>query len=284
MSNRKPLIDADMLRYECGFGVEFNEDGGKFIHNFEPALDLLEHKIRVILEETEATEPPTLYLTQDKAMAARHKEEYVPNFREAIAVSAVYKGTRASGKPFHYDNLTEYMLSKYDCIVAKGYEADDLLSIHQGESNKDYETIICSRDKDLRITPGWHYTWECGKARAYGPHYVEPLGHLDAPVKNKMFGTGLKFFYSQMITGDTVDNIKGMPGRGPAYAYKILNECENEEELFNAVRDVYVEYFNGQSQIGEWREYFKEQAALLWMIQEFDEHGNLVHYIPFDER
>lgn len=275
----KPLIDADMLRYEVGFGVEFKEGEGKFIHNFDAALELLEHKVDVILAETEATLEPAFYLTQDRRTAERHKEDYVPNFREDLWTTREYKGNRPSSKPFHYDNLTEYLLSQYDCVIASGLEADDLLSIEQNKEH-DYTTVICSRDKDLRITPGWHYTWECGKARAYGPHYVETLGELQPPEKGKLFGTGLKFFYAQMIMGDTVDNIPGLPGKGPALAYKLLHDCETEEELFDKVVELYKEYVQDH----HWIHYFREQANLLWMVQELDEGGKPVLYKMVDER
>ena len=271
-----------------GFGVEFKENGGNFIHNFDAALELLQHKIDVIIAETEATEPPTLYLTQDKSLAERRKEEYIPNFREDLWTTREYKGNRPSSKPFHFDNLTEYMLSQYDCKIAKGLEADDLLSIDQNLES-DHTTIICSRDKDLRITPGWHYTWECGKSRAYGPHYVDELGELQPPEKGKLFGTGLKFFYAQMIMGDTVDNIVGIPGKGPAFAYKLLKDCESEEELFAKTFEEYIGYVAGDNMPPEEtfdkaREYLREQANLLWMIQELDEEGNPIKYIMCDER
>ena len=267
-----------MLRYEVGFGVEFREAGGKFIHNFDSALELLEHKIAVILDMVEATLPPTLYLTQDSATASRHKEEYTPNFRDSIAITKPYKGNRPTEKPFHYHNLTEYMLSKYDCVMCRGLEADDVISIEQNKEHE-YETIICSRDKDLRITPGWHFSWECGKSRSYGPHLVEPLGELQEPEKSKMFGTGLKFFYSQMLMGDPTDNSPGIPNKGCVAAYELLKDAESEEELFGKVSEVYKEYA-GES----WKAYFKEQADLLWMIQELDQDNNPIRYKLLDER
>ena len=279
-----------MLRYEVGHGVQFKEGDGVFIHDFEAALNLLQHKVDVILELSGSNMPPTFYLTQDRATAARHKEDYTPNFRDAIAVTKPYKGTRASEKPFHFDNLTEYILSEYDVVMCRGIEADDQLSIDQN-STTDYDTVICSRDKDLRITPGWHYSWECGKSSAVGPHYVEPLGHLEILDNGKLFGTGLKFFYAQMLMGDTVDNIQGIPRWGPKKAYALLHECEDEGTLFAQVMDIYEDFFTDKDDNSDGvktrentREYFKEQATLLWMIQEVDTSGEIIHYVLYDER
>jgi hypothetical protein len=289
-SKLKPLIDADMLRYEVGYGVQFNESGGTFIHNFEVAQELLHHKIDIIIDETWATEPPTLYLTDDKAHVERQKRRgvamnYTPNFRDSRATTKPYKGNRVSEKPFHYDNLTEYMLNHFDCKIAKGIEADDLLSIDQNKGDGD--TIICSRDKDLRITPGWHYTWPVGKTPSIPNYFVEPMGELQEPVKNKFFGTGLKFFYAQLIMGDPVDNIPGIPRKGPSFAYKLLEDCETEQEMIDRVFDIYLDYeitrwdpdeTSEETILSHAQQYFQEQADLLWIIQELDSEGNPVFY------
>jgi hypothetical protein len=86
-----------------------------------------------------------------------------------------------------------------------------------GDPDRQYKTIICSRDKDVRQCPGWHYSWECGKQPSIGPIMVDELGHLvdknagkfnpltGKKLPLKVFGTGHKFFYYQMLTGDTVD-------------------------------------------------------------------------------
>src|SRR3546814_8237009 len=92
--------------------------------------------------------------------------------------------------------------------------------------------ISCSRDKDLRINPGLHYRWECGKQLADGPTFVTELGHLElsSGTSKKLRGSGLKFFYAQLITGDTVDNISGLPKHGPVRAFNELSECGTEED------------------------------------------------------
>lgn len=283
VSKRKLLIDADMLRYEVGFGVQFNEPEGVFIHPFDSAKELLEFKIAIMMEETWATEPPTLYLTDDRARNERLSErgiqsDYKPVFREALAKTAPYKGNRTQEKPFHFHNLTELMVNHYDCKIAKGMEADDLMSVDQNIGLPECETVICSRDKDLRITPGKHYSWACGVKPAIPLYTVDKLGWLEEPVKGKLFGAGLKFFYAQTIMGDTVDNIPGIPGKGPAFAYKLLNECETESQMLDRVLDAYEKYTT------DWDSYFDEQASLLWIIQELDKDGNPVYYNKKDRR
>jgi 5'-3' exonuclease len=157
-------------------------------------------------------------------------------------------------------------------------EADDLICIdlyHDWFIYKDETTIACTRDKDLRMCPGMHYGWKCGKQEQFGPIFVDELGHLELSQGSpkKLKGTGLKFFYAQLITGDVVDNIPGLPKRGPAFAYKLLSECRSEVECFKAVKQAYEEVF------GEvWENALREQTDLLWMIREINNDGTLKFY------
>lgn len=300
----KPLIDADVLRYEIGHSGQYfeldehgvpvlDEFGEKIViyREFDYVAGLLDQKISEICAEVWATEPPVLYLTNDRRM---HKQvnkklkkqgeeliEYQPNFRDAIAEKKVYKGSRKNEKPFHYDNLTAYMFANYHVEVAVGMEADDLMSIHQYARVKEghLDTIICSRDKDLRITPGMHFGWECGRQAQFGPCRVTELGEIEIKGRKKIVGTGLKFFYSQVLTGDGVDNIPGLPGCGPVKAFDTIDVCESEVELYAAVASLY------EAKYGEtWRAEMLEQCQLLWMVRELDEDGAVVMYQLFDER
>ena len=290
----KCLIDADMLVYEVGFSTQDTDPETGIVtgRSFDKCVSLLERKVKEITEESWSTEKPTLYLTSSKALITRLNKRrgkegkkllvYEPNFREAVAVTKLYKGGRKAAKPLHFENIIAYMLGNYDTKLAMGLEAEDLISIDHNIEHEDYETIICTRDKDLRITSGWHYGWSVGNRPSFGPVVVEELGTLDLLGNGKIRGTGLMFFYSQMLTGDGVDNIPGLKGAGPVAAYNALNECENEEELFSKVVQLYEAKFE-ESDI-EWRVYFKEQAALLWMIQGLDKDGKPIHYIMYDER
>ena len=239
-----------------------------------------------------STEPPLLFLTNDRRLhkkvnKQRKKEgkeelEYMPNFRDEVAQKKEYKGNRKAEKPFHYDNLTAYIFSKYDVKVAVGMEADDLMSVYQWERVKQghLDTIICSRDKDLRITPGMHFSWSCGRQEQFGPARVTELGELKLIKNNKkIFGTGLSFFYSQLITGDVVDNVPGLPKGGPVLAYKTLAECGSELEMFNSVAALYQDRFGD-----DWRAEMREQTDLLWMVRELDEKGEPIRYVFPDER
>lgn len=277
-------IDADVLVYELGFSSQYiDEDTEELvIMDFDFAAELLDQRIREIEEECWADQPSTLYLTNDptlnKIVNRKRKSlgkkplEYKENFRVEVAKSKEYKGQRSGEKPFHRDNLRAYMLDKYEVKIANGLEADDLLCI-DGHKNPDF--TICTRDKDLRMVEGRHYGWPCGKQPQFGPKDVDYIGAIELHKKD-IKGWGIKFFYSQMITGDKVDNIGGLPRGGPALAYSLLADLEDEESMVKAVTEKYEE------KLGEgWKDYYEEQAKLLWMIKETDNKGEPIMWSAY---
>ena len=265
----KPLIDADILVYEIG-SVGQDEDGPK---SFDFVQMILDGRIEDICEAAGGSEPPTLYLTGDT------------NFRDTIAVTKPYKGNRDNvEKPYHTKNIIAYLKNQYDTVVVEGMEADDQMCIDQEEREQQAcyleahpevcygeipeRTIICTRDKDLRMMPGWHYGWECGKQREFGPQHVTPEGELHLDDKGKLKGTGMSFFYSQLITGDSTDNIPGLPRCGDKAAWTTLGGLPTNQ-MFSAVCELYQKK-------GKDPDYLLEQGRLLWMVRELDEHGDPV--------
>ena len=177
----RPLIDADILLYEVGSVGGY--PGDEEIADFSFLSAILDGKILDICDGAGGTEPPTLYLTGKQ------------NFRDAVAVTKPYKGNRKDTvKPYHTNNLKVYMKNTYDVVEADGLEADDEMSIEQvrcadkGDHIDWMTTIICSRDKDLRITPGMHYGWECANQREFGPLLVDYEGHISFEANRYRYG------------------------------------------------------------------------------------------------
>lgn len=265
------LIDADILAYECPWAGQYKDEttGELIMKDFDHVEEHLEMKLREITEDCFSDEPPLLFLTGDDKLGRLLKRSFAPNFRHEAAVTKPYKGNRKADKPLHYDNIRAYMLSRYDCVVSDGCEADDELAMHQGP-----DTVICSVDKDLRMIPGWHYTWSVGKRPSIPKYFVEPMGELRVDGK-KLWFTGLKGFYAQLLMGDSVDNIQGIPGMGPAYACKLLQGATSERELYELVRARYL-----QEWPQEGIQKLREHAALIWMVRERNPDGSLKMYRP----
>lgn len=270
----QPLLDADVLRYEVGaVGQYTNDDGSLGYRDWDWVATTLDDRIRDICEAAGGTEPPILFITGSRRELG---EEFLPNFREALAVGKQYKGTRKAEKPFHYWNITAFLRATYNVRIANGCEADDLICIEQYSRLQQADTIICTRDKDLRMCPGLHYGWECGKQPEFGPVEYDDFGTISL-VKgksgNKIVGGGKKFFFSQLLTGDPVDNIGGLKGTGPVEAYKLLSEANDEEECRSLIVNLY-----SNKHPDNWLQLLQEQSDLLWIVRELDENGKFVRY------
>lgn len=158
------------------------------------------------------------------------------NFRFETATTHPYKGNRKlSEKPPHYAALRDKLVA-LGATISENQEADDDVGIMSTK----YEGWIVHVDKDLDQLPGWHYN----------------------PVKEEEYFVtkeqGLKSFYTQLLTGDRIDNIVGLYGIGPVKAKKLLTGCETEQQLYEAVIAAYAAH-------GEKPERVLENGQLLWL-------------------
>ena len=251
---RQPLVDADVLLYEIGYASEAGWQHPGF-PSFDYVEELLTNRIKNICAVVEATEPPILFLTGKT------------NFRNDIAKLRPYK-ERPSNKPFHYKNIKAYIKGAYDWRMQEGLEADDLMSIEQ--TARPESTIICTRDKDLRAVPGWHYGWELGAQPQFGPELVTEIGYVKLNEKrNKLSGTGNLFFYGQCLVGDGVDTVPGLPKFGPVKAFELLSGCPTSQEAFKRVLEAYRALYGADAEAA-----LLEQGRLLHMTRELHLDGS----------
>tara|TARA_Y100000385_G_scaffold283268_1_gene339118 strand:+ start:650 stop:1372 length:723 start_codon:yes stop_codon:yes gene_type:complete len=227
MDMGKVLIDGDIIAYRAAFSTE--QMGS------QDTKDKVDDLIEYILEHTallpyEIDIDYTVYLTGKE------------NFRYSIAKSYPYKGNRKSvQKPRHLQTARDHMESKYKAVISKGEEADDLIA--KEAARLDYKACVASIDKDMLQIPCWHFNIVRGDYLQ-----VEPFG-------------GIKFFYTQILTGDTADNIVGLFRVGPVKAKKILEDAETEEDLWDCV----VKAYDGNE------DRVLENARLLWLRREEEE-------------
>lgn len=252
----KALIDADVLRYEIGFaaeaGIKAIRGDPEAVPGWDYVSSILHARLATIAYACDVDEIQ-LYITQGET------------FRYDLAQTKPYKGTRVGKKPWHYDNLTAHMIHDLNATVVTYLEADDRLAI---DHVADEDTIIVTRDKDLRQVPGWFYSWELGMQPSFGPALITTEGHLRLDEKKKIKGTGFPFFCSQVLTGDTVDNIPGLPGCGPVKAFNILKECNGTQEYMEALTDAYKE-----AGLDDWEALLLEQGRLCWMTRRLHPDG-----------
>jgi DNA polymerase-1 len=151
------------------------------------------------------------------------------NFRYEIYPE--YKSQRTQPKPQYLKDVKQYLIDKYNAKVSDGCEADDELGIAQCAAAPG-STIICGLDKDLLMIPGKHYSFEIRGTSTLGKEWVRPMSITEVSEFE-----GLKRFYTQILTGDSTDGIKGAAGIGKVGAEKILRDCTTEQEMFEAVSD-----------------------------------------------
>ena len=153
----------------------------------------------------------------------------------------------------------ENWLPEYDVVMHEMLEADDGMMM-QAYHYKEFG-IIRSEDKDLRMTPYRYY--DIAKGVVFAP---DPVGHLYMSMTpsgtRKLLGHSLKFFWAQLVMGDTADNIKGLTklyGKnvGPVDTFDLLGPIKDINEIANCVIDQYRAI--NQNPIPE--------AWLLWLLR-----------------
>jgi hypothetical protein len=255
------LIDSDVIQYEIGFAAETAWKHASPNSDDPPPWDFVEElllrRIDHIEHECEATLPSIFFFTGNG------------NFRNELAKRCPYK-QRPSHKPYHYKNIKAFIQGNFESRLQDGLEADDLISIEQ--TIRGDETIICTRDKDLRSVDGWHFGWELGKQPSFGPLRVDGYGTIFlSDDRKKLSGYGLKFFLSQCLTGDRVDSIPGLAGCGPVAAFEALADTNTYTEGLQAVLEAYTQSYG----LDCWTE-LREQGRLLWMTRKLHDDGSPV--------
>lgn len=259
------LVDADLLPYEVAYAIdpikviraERRVESGSCASlvdtpEFLDAAESLAIRMNRWLERA-GCDAALPYLTASEK-----------NFRLDIAFSRPYKGQRKKEKPPFFYELKQFLMTSLGAIMSDGEEADDLISIEANRRNellaaqgielgspvhKEFcDFTIISSDKDSRITCGRHYD-PYNDVITFGT----PLGELVQVWKkdnktgkdklNKIVGSGIKFFYAQLLMGDSADNYTGIPRYRLADVYKSLSECKSEQELYYAVLQAYKDKY-----------------------------------------
>ena len=244
-----PAPKGERLLLVDGDGLAYTQAGPSGTTK-EQARHNLIYKVRSAQRAVQATDVLVL-LTQ----GGSHK-----GHRYAIATVKPYQGQRSSGRRpdqwAYLRGLLEARAFDFPIESTLDAEADDLFAYYAARRQ---EAVILTQDKDMRMIPAIHLSWD--------DHLVIDTRDGSEPeVWGKQYGT--RWFWLQMLTGDTADNIPGLPkyrhnGKdkpiGKVTAEKFLAGL-SPAEVPHKVLDLYAAYY-GDS----WGEHVLEQAALLWM-------------------
>lgn len=255
VAGRRLFIDADMLAYFCSG----NDDVP-----ISTARRVLRGTINKF-QERAAAESVVLGLTASGTLKGD---------RVLVPTAKPYQAHRAGTKrPKNWEALRDYMLTGAagTVAVATDREADDLagwFSTQHGDN-----AVLCSRDKDFNMIPGWHLHWTTGNL-----FFVPKTAYLEEH-EGKLYGYG--WFHHQLLQGDTADGIRGIGcfglaprGCGTATASKLLKHVDNALDGNRRVTELYKQAFPE-----DWAWELCTQASLLWIRR--TRNAALWEFIPY---
>jgi len=221
------LIDGDIICYRVGFASQSTdkETGLVEADPLPHALHSTKLYVNQIIEDSGCTEY-NIYLTPKTTFRNKVRDDYKANRKD-------------KPKPVHIKAIRDDLINTYKAKVVQDIEADDALGLSQNPY-----TIIASIDKDLLMCEGKHYNF------------------VKKDFTNVTKEEGTRFFYQQMITGDTSDNILGIRGLGKVKASKLLKDTARKD-WDNMIIDLYIKEFGYE----EGRNRCVQNSQLLWILQ-----------------
>lgn len=188
-------IDADVWAYRFYYSNSEKIDWGggdiSVVDDFKQAKEDIKYFLDALMERTKCTDYLMVLSTMGK-----------PNFR--YNVLPTYKGNRPSEKPNLVTRLKEHLASEYKSKWKHQLEGDDVLGILA--TLHPWQYLVCTIDKDLKQIPGKHFNWD-----------TDELFEVDAISADR-------WFYQQIIQGDSGDGYYGIPGIGPKKSEKYLDK------------------------------------------------------------
>jgi 5'-3' exonuclease len=167
--------------------------------NLNASIMDLEGRIQSILLRTKA----------DKYIVCLSSYKY---FRTSLYPE--YKQNRTETTLLFIEELRQHLLDNYKGLIIPFLEADDIVTWLKHKYKE--RAILCAVDKDvLKQNSGSHFN--------YKKDVFETTEDKDI----------IKFILQQVITGDHGDNIKGIPGKGPVFAEKIVKGEDLIEDSLN---------------------------------------------------
>lgn len=164
------------------------------------------------------------------------------NFRRFI--NKAYKANRSTMvHPKFLQYCKDYLAQTYGAVSITGFEADDCIATDMEKT----KALHCGVDKDLLQISGRHY------------NYVKKEWADVTPEEAHIT------LYRQILTGDTSDNIKGLPRVGDKKAAALVT---SHAEAYNEAMAAYIRICGESMPFADPHEYFIEQYTLVRMMRE----------------
>lgn len=217
------IVDADWILFNASYVKQDEEP-----KSFNECMDSIDYYIDSLFEETSAEEYVLCFTSGGN------------NYRKLV--DPEYKANRKGKElPAFFNEMKTYIFEKYNCAYGLSLEADDFCACYL---KKYPDAIVSHVDKDLNQIVGSHYD---SKKKEFYDITSEEANRL---------------LWTQMITGDPGDNIKGIPGKGIKFAEKLFDVESIEVGQVTHRQLVLEAYIN---QFGEYegvQEFYKNYMCL----------------------
>lgn len=212
MTKITAFIDADILLHRAVSFVE-REFDGETMNDWKRSVWFFDSLFDKWMREIGKVDDWYLVVSPPK------------NFRHDLY--ADYKGNRKDIEPHPtFARLKEEIKERQGTIWEDNLEADDLIGIRCSEDPKG--TLAVSADKDFATVP-------C--------RLLIPTSHGAKKPTKKTFteAEANRNWLIQTMTGDTIDNYKGIPGIGPKKAEAIIPRPAPLKQMWGSVRQAFLD-------------------------------------------
>lgn len=215
--NKVALIDADRYKHLVTYRI--------YQKMMEEGLEHSKTLLNEIIEDYLSKDIFNVFKSESYVFCFSAPSKNI--FRNSITQIKPYKGNRRCHDPYMYPGkfedmayVYEYIANKYFTLFDNNLEADDILSMLQND-----DTFIFSHDKDLKQVPGYYWNIEAGDL-----FYIsEEEANLN--------------LISQVLIGDSTDNISGLEGFGAKGLEKLLKDANNPEMLFIKTMKLFIDKY-----------------------------------------
>ena len=218
------LIDADSLIFASCYRKRENPDDELYYTEIEDSRAKFDEQFMSIVNHLEEKYPIDKVLTFSGSKG---------NFRKLITPK--YKANRKKQElPPLLDEMHQFVKDHYDSIWGYGVETDDMVARYWKQISDDIgrdEVMIVSIDKDYKQFPCLMYNY----------HYKHKEV-LDISEEEAMYN-----FYSQMIEGDTADNVNYFKGKGKKFAEKHFKDCTTKYQYTRKLYELFKQEYKGKA-------------------------------------
>lgn len=172
--------------------------------------------------------------------------------KDRMEINPEYKQNRVKEIPREWEFTKQYAIEKWKAEIIDDIEVDDAIRICSKNIKNSHIVAI---DKDLLWLEGKNFNWRKNEWTIVGKKEEE------------------YYFSRSLVIGDTVDNVKGIKGKGEAFCNKIQ---------INTIPDAFVAYLNEIQPKDKAVEEFFKNFKSLYILEQSDKYTQLPHPIKIE--